>query len=599
MSLFLALILFLLSQSNTNASDIIYPSATLVYTADTNNRLALNINLSLTNKSNSKTVISEYMIPIPEESSFTNCSASYGKVFSQNNMLILQFDKKGVNAGETLKTQITCFLSTSEIENLHILRIPLFLSDIKVRQVDVTVPNSWGNLLVVDQSILRKVERKDTTTYMFKSNNLYASFVLGDKLIYNFKVSKQIRNDGGMSDRLWEIPLFYPDETAHIIYTKINPRPTVSYKDGDGNIFLVYKINPNSELSLEIEGYITHSNITSKNIDTVIFNTIKNSPNMSYWILKDSLEKKKLAVYLQTKGFDIENAYSLNVLQQKRLINAIEEYVIKNLTPISIKSNSIESVERAGATSVLNHKNSASPEDYVDLMIAMARIYGYKVRMVDGLVVDNKTLSTSNQRMKPFFNSWIEVWIDNEWVQIDPFLDDINNGLTDFSKQSDFNHISYIKRERNPLSPRIGFLTPEDISFNISSSIPEDVLSVSLEQDDNGNVTIINNGNIIINDITVSNKDELLNIQALDAVLVPNGSVKLQFGSNMDNRTVKISLKGLYGQRIEKDITISVKPATDNKNSTWTIIYSLTLSVIIYTILLILVNKVFYLWGKK
>ena len=588
-------VLFLLNKPNAIlAKDIISPEADLEYRVLSDNRLKLKINLALTNKSKSKTVVSQYILPFPEKIEVNNCDITNGLLTQKNNIFTVDFQKRGLNAGSTLRTTITCTLPLTHLKGFYAINVPLFVSDIHITDVRVYVPQSFGKLLMTNIPFKSVNEDGSYRVYHFNTQNQFVSLLFGADFVYKFKIQKEIKNDGVDKERLWEIPLFYPTDNKEIIYTKIQPTPTFTHQDFNGNVFLVYKIQPNSDLNLDIEGYIKkgYGNVDALNINWDDLS--KNSIDISYWILKDSLEKKRLAVFLQTQGFDVENGYTLGNVRQEQMVKTIETYVLKRLSPASLKETSIESFQRGGATAVLNHLESASPEDYADFTIALLRLYGFKTRMVEGIVADNKSLSVKDGAVKPFFNSWIEVWVNNRWYTIDPYLDDRYKTNTDWFNVEEFNHLPFIVRANNPLSPRVGFLTPDDINLFILTKAPDLHPGLDIQILDN-QIRIKNSGNSVIKSLSISSSDYIGNKEDLERPLVPNETRNIYFYKNYVGG-VEIVGHDFYGNEIKKKIDVEFRVQNEQQRTSVINLFSLVIAIIIYTVMLILINAKFRLW---
>ena len=587
--------LFLLNRTNVVfAKDIISPEADLEYRVLSDSSLSLKINLALTNRSTSKTVVSQYIVPFPEGIHINDCKITNGILTQKNNIFTINFKKKGLNAGSTLRTTITCTLPLTQLKGFYAINVPLFISDIKISDITVYVPQSFGKLLMTNISFKSASEDGSFKIYHFNNQKEFVSLLFGSNFVYKFNISKEIKNEGVDKERLWEIPLFYPTDNKEIVYTKIEPLPTFTHQDFNGNIFLVYRIQPNSNLNLHIEGFIKKEADMpySNNVD--LGNFPKNSIDVSYWILKDSLEKKRVAVFLQTQGFNAEDGYSLGNLKQEEMIKAIENYILKRLSPASLKENSIESSQRGGATAVLNHLNNASPEDYADFTIALLRLYGFKTRMVEGIIADNKFLSVKDNSVKPFFNSWVEVWVNNKWYVIDPYLDDKYKTHTDWFNADEYNHIPFIVRTSNPLSPRIGFLTPNDIKLFILTTAP--TLNCDLEIQSIGNqLKVKNSGNSILKSLNISSKGIIGNEEDLSRFIVPGETRTLYINKNYTGE-INVTGTDFYGNKVKKDVNIDFK-ISSKKNSSHVInLFSFVVAIIIYTVILILINAKFHLW---
>src|SRR5690606_3474281 len=116
--------------------------------------------------------------------------------------------------------------------------------------------------------------------------------------------------------------------------------------------------------------------------------------NIEYWKLDGDTEYKRVALFLQSKGLNVQptvGAFSdiKELEERKKFITEVYNYVMERLSNESLLTSSMESPMRAGASVAITKRTSAVPEDYSDLLISILRYYGVPSRMIVGYVSES------------------------------------------------------------------------------------------------------------------------------------------------------------------------------------------------------------------
>jgi hypothetical protein len=212
------------------------------------------------------------------------------------------------------------------------------------------------------------------------------------------------------------------------------------------------------------------------------------------------------------------------------------------------------------------------------------------------------------------FHYWIQAYIDNNWVVLDPYLEDFSN-VSLFNREQ-LDHITILNRVNDPISPTLTYYSNNDIKFNYikDSQVqygPNSNISISLEPYSilnrylYGNITIENTGNTIFTDFELTQSQPNLN-RYVDSVTNSENSILLPHMNSDIN--FHIPFKALNDEIVYS--TINIKNGVETVDSEListeysiaqrtgyevTIkLISLLLFVITFFIIYIVINKFIY-----
>jgi transglutaminase-like putative cysteine protease len=329
--------------------------------------------------------------------------------------------------GEVWNVNIPRSQATSSSANYHITLI---------------VPRTFGPKIYISPTPSLEKSDNETTTYSFateimRDRNISASF--GDYQVLNYRIRYQIANPNLFTSN-YEIALPPTINGSQIVaYENLNPEPSRTYIDGDGNYMAVYRLKPNQELSVELKG---SAKLTGKQVDPIYGGkfdelsksvTVVNTQRQTFWEVDDPVVKE-VADKLKDP--------TLTVAQNA---NKIYDYLVENYSyDFSIAKKDF--VDRKGAAKALADKAEWGCMEFTDSFIAIARAMGIPAREINGYAI------TSTESIKPIsvtfkngdlLHAWPEYYDPKlGWVQIDPTWGDTSN--TDYFTKLDTNHFAFV-----------------------------------------------------------------------------------------------------------------------------------------------------------
>lgn len=394
------------------------------------------------------------------------------------------------------------------------------------------------------------------------------SVLFGEHVSYNFEISKTFTNS--LEDQNQTFEVIVPSDSTHqtILWTQIEPTPNLAEQDEDGNYIFQYIVAPKTSQDCAIKGYIIMHNDTEE-IDPVASYLTTNS---GYWNTTEKNEFIRILEYLKTNITNVNDTFSdvknLDDTSKELVIKYLYSYTVERLNPQTDLTDGIITDSRVGFDQLVENPNEVSPSDYSDFLITILRYYGIPARQVIGFVSN-----VSGYTSDGFYNYWVEAYdtVSGGWLTLDPFLEDF--AQKSLYNSPFFDHISILKRGKNPVAPKLTFYQDTDfkILYNSQEALtPELSTTTSLYFENNTIISpyikailnITNTGNLAVRNYELS----LSNIEMLEKyidpvnninsqIILPNGSATIQFNilniSLPDTLTTSTKFKNFdYSQEV-------------------------------------------------
>ena len=280
--------------------------------------------------------------------------------------------------------------------------MPSTIVGVDTKLVSIYYPAYWGGIQYSSREIRASKETYGFKNISFTSDVNKLTLLIGNYLAYDFRFSKHIQNLDETYSRVIEFPL--PREYARqdLIIHSISSQPEASYRDKDGNVFVVFVLKPLEEKDIEITGQIIINGKVKPVVSSASF-ALDSPTEIKYWSISNISVVDK---YLKARGItsaDYLSSHSPKKIDNKFILG-LYRYVVDTLEPSKQKQTATESYVRQGADSILLERRPATPEDYADLLIALFRRYGIQARMVEGLIISDNPADQVNYH----FSSWVE-----------------------------------------------------------------------------------------------------------------------------------------------------------------------------------------------
>jgi len=403
---------------------------------------------------NQTTVLDYYTLTIPQTEISSDAFQCNGRsqnhdIYKQSNYSNITLSLEGyiLKPGDNLNCTFKYRISNNNVQ----IDFPAKYSDgFSTKYVEINYPSTWGEL--VFSSIKPQENTKIADNYKVTFTNPQITnirILLGNSIKYKYTISKELINTSDIV-MSYEIPVPIATSSQMVSVDFIEPLPQNSYQDIDGNIFLIYDVQPSSKLQINMTGSVML--VENMNTENVSDNA---SAIVDYWDISSQAELERISLYLKQNLVENKKNYGL--------YKALYKYVIDRLTPTTQESSSVENPLRGGVESALSRKSSAISEDYVDFLIAVYREYGIPSRMSLGYIY------SPSKEDNGYFHSWVEYFDQKtNWRSIDPSLDDLLEGEFFDSNLSD--HITIIQRSTNAFNPKLPYFTDDEYNFKLDDT---------------------------------------------------------------------------------------------------------------------------------
>lgn len=558
--------------------------------------------ITFTISSDQRTVLTYYTITIPQEDIepeiySTNKKQSleatvYHRTGSTD--ILIDFENTVIQRNDSTKISISY---THKYNDKNILNLVSQVADTTTSKVSITYPRDWGETSWISDQIENIKQNDDNYILTIsKPDSDTIKLILGQDIVYQFEISRSLNNptDSGTQ---YEILLPLDTQFQRIVIDDINVQPTQSIIDNSGNYILVFALDPQSQQDLKISGYIIMQ--THEYYSTDFLNSTYNSGDI-YW----SLENKQIEdveEFLAENGVTAQSETSL-------IAKYLYRYVIDNLDP-STSATTLSGGVRKGATEILRSTSQSTAEDYADVLKALLSYYEIPAIYTIGYVSD-----ISSYQDNGMFHYWIQVYIDENWVVLDPYLEDFSNVSLWDREQLD--HISILNRIYNSISPILTYYSDNDIKFEYISDSeiiynPSSNISISLEPYSilnkylYGAITVENTGNVIFTDIELIESQPDLNeyidsiTNSTNTILLPHDNKSINFHipfNSLEDELIFTTVNIKNGDKIVDSSLASTEYSVSERTGYEILIkfISILLFVFTFSIIYIVINKVIY-----
>jgi hypothetical protein len=500
------------------------------------------------------------------------------EVYSRDGVTDIQIDTNNVVVRAEKPYQIKLTYSTEFTGEYNFTS---YIQDTKTTKVVVRYPAEKGEPFWSSDTVHSlKTSGEQYVATLNNPSSLKTSFIFGNVVNYKYQISRVLNNTLTEDNQTFEILI--PSDTTNqtIIFEEINPLPNTAIQDEAGNYVFKYVVQPESSLDVKISGYIQKAEReTEEDLRQGLLTTT------GYWDISEE-EYENLLYYLNKEDNltlpdnfstveDLEKSFDYDLL-----IKYANEYIKNRLDYDQEAELGIEGGLRLGAKTVSEKPYDLLQEDYADFSIAIYRKLGIPARMVVGYLS-----SVSGYTSDGYYHTWTEVYNQQTrtWQIIDPFLEDYTGNNLFGSEYLD--HISILKRELSPTSPKLSFYESSDfqISYDQDSDIdPILKAEITLEFEENnllnkylkGIISYSNTGNMAITsyEILKSNfdadkyLDSIYNLESQIILPKQNGEIYFNLPTSLEEKSpyLTISLKnnnGVFEEYLISD-EIIVKPNT-------------------------------------
>ena len=373
------------------------------------------------------------------------------------------------------------------------------------------------------------------------------SVLFGEHVSYEFEINRSFNNTLDDDNQTFEI--IVPSDSAHqtIVWGNIDPLPNLSEQDEDGNYIFQYVLPPNTSQDCVIKGtIIMHSD--SENVDPPQAYLTNNT---GYWKPTEKNEFTRILNYLKSNISKIDDTFSdiqkLDNDSQELIYKYLYSYTVERLNPQTNLDDGVITDSRVGFDQLVENPNEVTPSDYTDFLITILRYYGIPARQVIGFVSN-----ISGYTSDGFYNYWVEAYdsVNEKWIVMDPFLEDYTQ--KSLFNNPYFDHISILRRGKNPVAPKLTFYQDTDfkVVYNSETGItPNFAVETSLYFEDNnilspyvkGLFSIKNEGNIAVRDYAVTQA----NIQDIEKYIDPVNNINSQIILPHQSATMQFNIPNI------------------------------------------------------
>jgi hypothetical protein len=557
--------------------------------------------LTFTISSSERTVLTYYTITIPQTDidpdtySITRDKSLEATVYNRTNSTDILIDLENSVIDKDGSTKISLSY-TQEYDDKNIINLISKVADTPTSKVSITYPNSWGETSWISDQI-ENIKKSDNNYILTvsKPDSDSVKLIFGENIIYSFQISKALNNPTESSNQ-YEVVLPPDTQFQKIVIEDINIQPTQALIDNNNNYVLIFTLEPKSQVDLKISGDVIMGKHNYYRDDI----TTNYNQSDLYWSL-NSNQIEDIEEYLNEQGVEDDTEISTK-------IKYIYRYVVETLEPTA-SDTTLSGGVRKGAQEVLKSPSESSPEDYSDVLRALLAYYEIPAIYSIGYVSD-----ISSYQENGMFHYWIQAFNDQDWMILDPYLEDFSN-VSLFDREQ-LDHITILNRIHDSISPVLTYYSDNDISFvytkdgNVTYN-PQSNVSMSLEPYSilnkylYGNINVENTGNTVFTNIELVDSQPNLT-KYLDTVtttsntiLLPHMTTDLNFHipfndleDNMIFTTVNLKngIETIDSQLVSTQYSISERTGYEVVIK----IVSILLFLITFSILYIVINKFVY-----
>jgi hypothetical protein len=294
----------------------------------------------------------------------------------------------------------------------------------------IDVPASFGNPHFSGARAASGGVTSGRQYYTFSKTDLVTqSLVLafGDQTTYNLNFNFPLVNDSPLPHR-FTVTLPPDLNNQKVVINSLQPQPTATRLDEDGNILADYMLKPHQRLQVKtnvsgIVSYLEYDLSASGKKTAIPSNLVaKYTRGTQYW---------------QTNGAVAEQARKITD-PHAPVINNVKAVYKDVIEKLSYNDDKIKFNIRQGSSKALANPTNVVCLEYADLMIAMLRSVGIPARMPIGYAFSGNLKSSS--AVDDSLHSWVEAYVPGiGWITIDPTWGEKFDG---FGK-SDLDHFAF------------------------------------------------------------------------------------------------------------------------------------------------------------
>ncbi len=355
------------------------------------------------------------------------------------------------------------------------VNLPRVYPTSELNRYDLTlkVPIDFGEPSLVYPKADNQTVDNGKIIFSFSKNTILnkgVSISFGDYQFVSFRAHYHLKSSS-LLPKLQSIVIPSDSSTQQVFINWISPLPENVTLDRDGNYLAWYRLKHKEELNIKLLGeakisannpFYTQSKLSPADLKTELKSDL-------FWETGDSEITDELKNILKDQPHKTRS-------QRARLAyNFVVSYLKYNYKKWELNSN-----ERLGAVTALNHPNDSLDQEYADLFITLARALGVPARRVVGisLATNDKLRPTTTKDSQIHY--WDEYLDDQDhWVMVDPTWEATTGGINYFDRL-DLEHIILFVQGESSISPLID--GNFDLSIPSKLSFP-DSISPKLEID--------------------------------------------------------------------------------------------------------------------
>lgn len=387
-----------------------------------------------------------------------------------------------------------------------------------------------------------------------QTKTVYAVF--GDTQLYDLNLTYNLNNP-----KLYKVytEIALPPDMLHqkIYVSSIEPAPSMTYTDEDGNYIARYYLNPKEKVVVFFKG-IAELSVNSR-------------PELQI-LQRQQIERQKKHLLTQNAYWKVDQIEKYDKLRDPvDIFSYITEYFSYDYRRVT------KNIQRLGAQTALQSPNRAICLEFSDSFVALAREKGIFSREIEGYGFSSDPQLRPLSLLTDVLHSWPEYYDQQrqEWISIDPTWQ--NTSGIDYFSSFDLNHIAFVihgKRADSPLAAGMYKIdNTRDVDVQAVATAPTeraqlivDSVNVKKTIDDKttnqGEISVKNNGNVFqydipirlkVNNVEVSTRDfKIDSIAPLEQKSI-SFNYKASPNSVSKNGDLEVSIKGFdaYSQKID------------------------------------------------
>ncbi len=299
--------------------------------------------------------------------------------------------------------------------------------------VKITAPQNLGAINFTSPKNYQYQQEGEQQIISFNKESLVQKKVMvifGEVQNLAFHLTYFLKNDSQQPDQK---SIALPPDTGYqtVFLEKITPEPTNVYTDKDDNWLAQYHLQPNQELTVEVDGYAhVTANPTSPPYQPEDFQPyLEPQP---YWPINDPAIQ--------------EIAQSLNTPA------AVYQYVIDTLD-YNLERAATKDIERLGAKEALAQPDQAICMEFTDLFVTLARAAGIPAREINGYAYSSQSELIPSTSYSDILHAWPEYWDSQNktWRQVDPSWESTTQ--IDYFNKMDMTHLAFVVHGHDSQQP--------------------------------------------------------------------------------------------------------------------------------------------------